>query len=203
MAKIHQAALDDIEDVRENGLEVLAEGLGDRRLSNALLDLLKQWDEWKVDDSKIGSLEVIEAAVGWPDFWYREIAVAAKRGWEQLGMRKEEEPKAFNMLDKVMFLKQVTFFANLSLEELGLIAGIAEEAVYPDQTILLRRGEVNESMYVIIEGNIELSVSAEGTEGTIGVLGTKDMFGDTTVLDRGTCRRNGSGIFRCGQGLSH
>ena len=89
-----------------------------------------------------------------------------------------------NRLNKVVFLKQVPYFSDLSLEELGLIAGVAEEETISDEDILLKRGEPQSAMYVIVEGNIELtSVSAAGWEGTIGVLGPGDVCGVTSALD--------------------
>lgn len=96
----------------------------------------------------------------------------------------QEELKLLGMLDKVVFLKQVPFFSDLSIEELGLIAGIAEEVSYPDGTSLLRKGEASDSIYVIISGTVELSGrSAAGIEGTIGVLASGDVFGETSALE--------------------
>jgi CRP-like cAMP-binding protein len=96
----------------------------------------------------------------------------------------KEERKFLSMMDKVMFLKQVPLFSNLSVDELGLLAGIAQEEVHPDQAYLLRRGDPSLSMYLIVEGNVELSnETEEGGGGTIGVLGPKDSLGETSAFD--------------------
>ena len=96
----------------------------------------------------------------------------------------KEDRKFLTMLDKVIFLKQVSLFADLSVDELGLIAGIATEEVHEDLTYLLRRGERNAAMYLIIEGNVELSnETGVGETVTIGVLGPKQAVGETTALD--------------------
>jgi HEAT repeat protein len=179
---LREAVQDENEEVRENALEVLAEGLGDRRLSAALLELLKRAETHKRDMNQ-GALEVLMEAQSWSDDWLRDVAVYAVVRLE--GKEMKEEHKFLSMLDKVIFLKQVTLFADLSVDELGLIAGIAAEEVFPEDTFLLRRGERNPSMYLIIEGNVELS-SEMGEEGagTIGVLGPKQAVGETTALDQ-------------------
>jgi CRP-like cAMP-binding protein len=97
----------------------------------------------------------------------------------------QEDRVYLSLLERVIFLKQVTMFDKLSLEELGLIADIAREEFYPDETYLLRSGEINDTLYLIIAGNIELSsVSSEGIEGSFGVLGPKDTLGDSSILEQ-------------------
>lgn len=181
VATLREAIKDESEEVRENALEVLAEGLGDRKLALALLELLKQGTAGS-DAAMTEPLVLLQEAARWSDDWLKDIAVYALSSLERDEMR--EERKFLTMLDKVIFLKQVSLFADLSVDELGLIAGIATEEVHEDLTYLLRRGQSNSAMYLIIEGNVELSnETGVGETGTIGVLGPKQAFGETTALD--------------------
>jgi HEAT repeat protein len=187
VAKVRQAVEDEDEEIRDNGLEVLAEGLGDRRLASVLLEEIKYWQHGlhtNADNDLLPeeSKDLIELALQANDHWLRVIAVESKTRKEAKQM--QEDRVYLSLLERVIFLKQVPMFAGLSLEELGLIADIAREEFYPDQTYLFRRGEVNNTLYLIIEGNIELSsISSAGWEGTFGVLGPKEALGDTTVLE--------------------
>lgn len=192
VASIRQSIDNEDEETRENGLEILAEGIGDRRLSQALLELLKGGHETA---SAGGDAEAILNAATGSDYWLKEIAAHALAGKEKETM--QEERKYLSMLDKVIFLKQVSLFSHLSVDELGLIAGIAQEELHPEDTILLRQGEVNPTMYIIVDGTVELSAasSANGWEGTIGVLGQKEVFGDTTALDRSPSAVTAQAIF--------
>lgn len=182
VATVRETVQDENEEIRENGLEVLAEGLGDRKLAYALLDMLRNGNEAEADaleDPRV----VLEQACHWSDDWLRSIAAHALDREVQDEMANDQ--KLLSMLDKVIFLKQVSLFSDVSVDELGLIAGITQEEVYPDQTFLLRQGETNSSMHLIIEGNVELSsVSSNGLESTLGVLGPKQAIGDTTALDQ-------------------
>ncbi|GAA3405686.1 HEAT repeat domain-containing protein [Paenibacillus hodogayensis] len=175
---LRETVRDDNEEVRENGMEVLAEGIGDRRLSAALLELFKS------SGPGVGGSghpkAIVEDAQTWPDEWLSRIAVHA------LGEEAEmkEERQMLSMLDKVIFLKQVSLFSDLSVDELGHLASISQEEVHAEDTVLLRRGQSSSSLYILIAGNVELSNETEaGGGGTIGVLGPKQSFGETSALD--------------------
>ncbi|MNZ99606.1 transcriptional activator FtrB [compost metagenome] len=143
--------------------------------------MLERGDEDKAVADAEAARTWLARAMQDSDDWWREMAAAA--GIEE-GEQVSNEQQVMSRLNKVIFLRQVPYFADLSLEELGLIANIAEEHICPDGESLLVRGEPNPAMYVIIDGNIELtSVSAAGWEGTIGVLGTGDVCGVTSALD--------------------
>ncbi|MFF2090986.1 Npt1/Npt2 family nucleotide transporter [Paenibacillus sp. NPDC058174] len=179
---VRKAAGDPDEEIRSNGWEVLAEGVGDRRLSQRLLLVLEREDSPGLKDRlpEAGAESVMEQALAESDDWWREMAIVAQQGKGE-DMSQEQ---AMGRLNKVVFLRQVRYFADLSLEELGLIATIAKESVWADDAKLLERGTPNTAMYVIVEGNVELtSISAAGWEGTIGVLGSGDVCGETSALD--------------------
>ncbi|MBD2867574.1 Npt1/Npt2 family nucleotide transporter [Paenibacillus arenilitoris] len=178
---VKRAAADDDEEIRGNAWEVLAEGMGERRLSQQLLAALERGEERKPAGDDEEARSSLRLALQGSDDWWREIAAAALTEEDE---SVSNEQQMMSRLNKVVFLRQVPYFADLSLEELGLIAGIAEERVCLDGEPLLKRGEPHQAMYVIIEGNVELtSVSAAGWEGTIGVLGSGEVCGVTSALD--------------------
>ncbi|WP_169507539.1 Npt1/Npt2 family nucleotide transporter [Paenibacillus harenae] len=178
---VRRAAADEDDEIRSNAWEVLAEGMGDRRLSQFMLSVLERGEESKPVGTTDEARSQLLLAMRSSDDWWREIAAAALTEEET---HVSNDQQLMSRLTKVLFLRQVPYFADLSLEELGLIASIAEEYVCPEGECLLRRGEPNPAMYVITDGNIELtSVSAAGWEGTIGVLGGGEVCGVTSALD--------------------
>ncbi|MGE5545145.1 MAG: hypothetical protein ACM3UW_09265, partial [Bacillota bacterium] len=64
-------------ELRETSLEVLSEGLADRRLTRAMLDVLtyqqNAGSNWDADTA----IRFLHGAQGWNDYWLREIAAAA------------------------------------------------------------------------------------------------------------------------------
>ncbi|WP_127582952.1 HEAT repeat domain-containing protein [Paenibacillus koleovorans] len=180
---LRNSIADEDHEVRENAYEALAEGFGDRQLAIALLDVLKKAEESSEEPETDREADIhLTAGVFGSDHWLAEIASYRRHSREEAEL--QSEPKLLSLIDKIIFLKQVPLFENLSLEELGLIANIATEEMYLDSEFLMRMGEVNMTMFVIIEGNVELSVvSSAGWEGTIGVLGAKESFGESVIFD--------------------
>lgn len=191
---VRGALADPDQDTRENGLELLAEGLGDRKLATVMLAAIQAWDEWESFEVEHAAEAIRETAEGDGDDWLKQIAREALRRGEG---RKPMVETNQSLLETIVFLKQVSMFSELSLEELGLIAGIAEEAVFTEQSYIIRKGEVHSALYVIMEGHVEISSSStEGWEGTIGVLGPKQYFGDTTVLSKAASTVTAQALFQ-------
>jgi len=179
---IRRTLEDEDEEARSDGLEVLMEGVGDRRLSQRLAASIQMEPETPARLSNEEARMLVEQTAGSADDWWREMAAAWQRGEGRSELR--DESNIVGRLEKVVFLKKVPFFADLSLEELGLIAGCAVEKTFPDGAFIVRRGEKHSALYVIVEGNLELtSVSAAGWEGTLGVLGPGEVCGAVSALE--------------------
>lgn len=180
---VRKAVEDPDEETRSGGLEVLAEGFGERRLSQKMAATLQEDGAGRIGGTgeEAARARIAEASAS-ADDWWREMAAAAEDG-ERSG-KMTEDHRALGRLGKVVHLKRVSFFSGLSLEELGLIAGAAKEETFADGALLLQRGRTHEAMYVIVEGNVELrSVSAAGWEATLGVLGPGEVCGATSALE--------------------
>jgi len=185
VSSIRRALTDGDDEARGGALEVLAEGAGERKLSQRFALSLQSDIDSEVSLAKEEALAALQEAAASGDDWYREMAQAAGSGDGKGEEGKPmEEQGMIGRLNRVVYLKKVPFFADLSLEELGLIAEVAEERSFEDGAYLLERGKVNDAMYVVIDGNVELtSVSAAGWEGTLGVLAAGEVCGATSALD--------------------
>jgi HEAT repeat protein len=177
---IRKAIEDPEEEVRDNGMEVLSEGLGDPRLSAALLAF------YRYDQAMArGAGEAADSSAAPPavtDAWLQAIAMKAKAEEGEAALMSRWE--YLSALDKMVFLKQVPLFENISIEELGRVAGIAHEKTYEDGDYLVKQGEPSVSLLVIVEGHVELSGrDAAGKEGTVGVFGPKQSFGEGALFD--------------------
>ncbi|MEN6391300.1 MAG: HEAT repeat domain-containing protein [Syntrophomonas sp.] len=182
IARVKAASQEADVELRETSLEVLAEGLADRRLARAMLELLDRQDKLKLTFNTDTINVYIKEAQTWGDYWLSEIARAALLHLE--GGDGMEELETLSLLDKVILLKDLDLFASLQLEELNLLARVARVEIYPENAELMREGTPNSRLFVIIKGNIELgSHYGGGVNATIGILGPGEALGDTTVFD--------------------
>ncbi|HAA77290.1 TPA: hypothetical protein DCE37_19435 [Candidatus Latescibacteria bacterium] len=82
-------------------------------------------------------------------------------------------------VQKILFLKNIPLFSKMPPEELGHLAGIAEEVVYSESDVIIREGDHGEEMFLIVEGQIEIHKGSE----SLAMLTRQDYFGEMSVLD--------------------
>ena len=92
--------------------------------------------------------------------------------------------KLDTLIDVMSFLKKVSLFEDLSIDQLSLIARIVREEIYPDEAMLIKEGEKNDKLYIIKEGFIELNAEIkEEQQGTLGILTTPSFFGEDGIFN--------------------
>ena len=93
--------------------------------------------------------------------------------------REREVQEMVPLMERVILLKSVPLFAELSGETLYPIAEIAEDVDAPAGTVIFERGDVGNYLYVIARG--EVDIEREGA--TVRQLKQADAFGEMAVLD--------------------
>jgi CRP-like cAMP-binding protein len=81
-------------------------------------------------------------------------------------------------VQKVLFLRKVDLFADLTTRELGHVARIAREVVFPAGSLIFEEGAYGDALYLIVGGEVTVSRG----ERTLGVLGEAECFGEMAVL---------------------
>jgi CRP-like cAMP-binding protein len=92
--------------------------------------------------------------------------------------------KSFNWQD---FLRSHPIFSSLNDQEIAnlLRDEISQERVYPQGAVIIRGGEVGDSLFLISSGSAQ--VALQGTEGPsfpLAVLQAGEIFGEMAVLER-------------------
>lgn len=85
-------------------------------------------------------------------------------------------------LERVLFLRSVDMFGSIAGEDLAVVAMVADERSFPAGETLVRQGEPGEGLYVIVEGEVE--VTAEGG-GHVAMRGVGSVIGEMAVLSGG------------------
>lgn len=76
------------------------------------------------------------------------------------------------------------FFQHMSPEELDDIIGFASERRIPKGTVIFTKGDPGTSMMAVLAGRVRVSsVSADGKEVTLNVIGPGEIFGEIALLD--------------------
>ncbi|HKJ91561.1 MAG TPA: HEAT repeat domain-containing protein, partial [Longimicrobiales bacterium] len=123
------------------------------------------------------------------DTWLARCAVHAG---DDLGIHIPAEPRVLtwpdtrpqgketmDLIEKVFLLQQVDLLQDARSEHLALLASIAEESDVADDTVLLRRGQPTEALYVVIRGAVELT----GVGDQVMVAKEGSPFGTWALID--------------------
>lgn len=112
------------------------------------------------------------------------VAASAREVLIQFG---EESPvntlQTISTLERILLLREVPIFADLSPEDLEQVAEIAREQWFPDGAILCRAGEDGNAMYIIVSGQVQVRKEAGGVEKVLATRGVGDFVGEMAIID--------------------
>ena len=84
------------------------------------------------------------------------------------------------LFERMTFLRSVPLFGELSGEDLRSVAEIVEVVERPAGTVIFRKGDPGEDLYLIARGQ----VAVRDGKIELNTLGEREFFGELAVLDR-------------------
>jgi hypothetical protein len=190
---------------RAAALEAL-DTIGDRKLAGSILSLLeeepepsdpsdvvavllKSTDPWLRtlavrSTSELGLREflpLLHQLKSGPDVLLREAALGAL---SKFGEEKQMDTlKTVSILERILLLREIPIFAGLSPEDLQLVANIAREEWYPQNTDIFHQGEEGNVMFVIVEGRLDVVRTVNGAEQVLAQRGPGEFVGEMAVIE--------------------
>lgn len=82
-------------------------------------------------------------------------------------------------VEKVLFLKSIDLFRQIPGEDLVRVAQIAEEIAFDPKETLITEGELGDSMYLIVDGQVQVFKG----ERLIVDIGERECVGEMAILD--------------------
>jgi hypothetical protein len=190
---------------RAAAIEAL-ETIGDKKLARSIVSLLEE--EPETSDAS----DVIALLLKSTDPWLRTLAVRStselglreflpllyqlKSGSDSLlreaalgalsGFGEEKQMDTLNtvsMLERILLLREIPIFADLSTEDLELVANIAREEWYPANTAIFHQGEEGNVMFVIVEGRLQVVRMVNHAEKVLAERGPGDFVGEMAVIE--------------------
>lgn len=83
---------------------------------------------------------------------------------------------------EVKLLRNISMFSNIEVSKLKLLAFASDWLTFEPEQILFRQGEIGDTAYVIIEGEVDVLV--EGDEGPVLISkrGKNDVIGEIAIF---------------------
>lgn len=100
-------------------------------------------------------------------------------GWEDKVMAE-----ATSLSEKIVLLRGMEIFQNLTVNELAAVASLAEPRTFAPGDKIITEGEVGESMYLIISGKVGVQKRADdGCDVDLAEMGPGEYFGEMALFD--------------------
>jgi HEAT repeat protein len=157
--------------------------------SDVLAGLLKSTDPWLRilalrSTSELGLREFIpllHQLKSGADPLLREAALGAL---SHFGEEKELDTlNTVSILERILLLREIPIFAELSPEDLKLVAETAREEWYPQNTVVFHQGNEGNVMFVIVEGHLAVLRKVNGVEQVLAQRGPGDFVGEMAVIE--------------------
>jgi HEAT repeat protein len=190
---------------RAAALEAL-ETIGEKQLAKSVVALLEE-EPQKSDPS-----DVIAMLLKSTDPWLRVLALcstselglrefipllhqlksgadvllcdAALSALTQFGEEKQMDTlKTVSILERIMLLREIPIFADLSPEDLKHVAEVAHEEWYPQNTDIFHQGDEGSRMFVIVDGRLQVVRNMDGRDQVLAERGPGDFLGEMAIIE--------------------
>lgn len=190
---------------RAAALEAL-DTIGDQGLAKNIVNLLEEEPE------RSSPATVIAALLKSGDVWTRALAVsaiaelnlrefipalhdlksdsnallqeAAIKSLSQFGEVKPMDTlNTVSIFERILLLREIPIFADLSPEDLKRMAEIAREEWYPQNTDIFHQGDEGGMMFVIVEGHVHVVRNANGRDQILAQRGPGDFVGEMAIIE--------------------
>jgi HEAT repeat protein len=155
-------------------LETL-ESAGDPALVRPLLAL---WEP--VDPPSEANREWLSIPLEDEDPFIRQCAELIRARREGGSMPGSVE--ALSVIERVLFLRKVSLFADLSPADLDRVARLIEERGYADGEVIAAEGELGEELHIVVEGTIRVVQGEERSERELARRTAGDVVGEMSLI---------------------
>jgi HEAT repeat protein/ATP/ADP translocase len=88
-------------------------------------------------------------------------------------------------IERIIFLKQVSFFEGMTIDQLKILANICEEEFFAEGTHIFQEGKPGGALYVVVSGRvaIERAGQRKGSVARLAVIEPRSYFGEMSLFD--------------------
>jgi CRP-like cAMP-binding protein len=92
--------------------------------------------------------------------------------------------QALSAVERAIFLKQVPFFGDMTVDQLRTLGAIAEEQYFDEGDVIFAEGTPGQALYVVVGGRVGIEREPkEGRVQRLETLSARHYFGERTIFD--------------------
>ncbi len=159
--------------------------------SAALAELSESVDS--ASQAEIG--EQLTLAQADPDAGVRAEAKLAPAGFMVEGGKRAKQPGRLTLVEKLVLIKDVSFFQGMTVDQLRILANVCEEEIYPADSRLYTEGDPGGVLYVVVSGRVGLEHEKyKGSFARVATIDAGSFLGETNFFDNNCCSNSAIAI---------
>ena len=116
-----------------------------------------------------------------PDALVRDTASVAVNKFDEV--KSMDTLRTVSTLERVLLLREIPIFSDLSSEDLGNVAEIAREQWFPSSTAIFHEGDEGDMMFIIVSGRLHVMRTANGKDQVLAQRGPGDFVGEMAIIE--------------------
>jgi len=109
-----------------------------------------------------------------------ELVRATDRRGDAMGSSRT----SMSPMERVLALRRIPLFAELSTADLRRLADIAEERTFADGEVISSEGEIGDELHLLLAGTVAVTRADGGSASTVARRGPGDVVGEMSILTR-------------------
>jgi CRP-like cAMP-binding protein len=103
----------------------------------------------------------------------------------QVTSATQKEEAVLSTIERVIFLKEVSFFQRMTVDQLKVLATICEEEFFEGEQEIFDEGDPGGALYVVVSGRvaIERSTQRKGSVVRLATIEPRSYFGEMSLFD--------------------
>ena len=91
---------------------------------------------------------------------------------------------AISLTDKILLVREIDIFSDLSVSELAAVASVTEAVSHPANQVVIREGDMGETMFLIVEGRVAVIKNLDAdNEFELDHIDSGDYFGEMALFE--------------------
>ncbi len=132
-------------------------------------------------------LDLKDLSVKLPELLLDPDPLIAETAAEALTRFSEVQPmntlQTVSTLERVLLLREIPIFSDLSPEDLQQVAAIAHEQWFPKDTTIFSQDEDGNMMFIIVDGHVHVVRTTNGKEQVLAQRGPGDFVGEMAIIE--------------------
>lgn len=99
--------------------------------------------------------------------------------------RESLEDSVLSIVERMIFLKKVSFFQGVSVDQLKVLSRICEEELFNVDDVIFREGDRGDALYIVVNGVVSIGIFSKTSDNftELATYRPNSAFGEMTIFD--------------------